>query len=212
MIDFEKLGNSVIEGDAQTAIELTTAGIEEGLGPDVVLNQGLIAGMTVVGARFKANEMFIPEVLLSARAMKSGLAILKPLLIECGIEPVGSIVLGTVRGDLHDIGKNLVSMMMQGAGFEVIDIGIDVSSDKFVEEAEKHNPDLIGMSALLTTTMTSMEGNIKALRDAGITAPVLIGGAPITQVFADQIGADGYGKDGVDAVEAAKVALGLESD
>lgn len=212
MIDLELLGECVIKGDAKTAVELTTTGIAEGMQPDVILNQGLIAGMTVVGIRFKAMEMFIPEVLLSARAMKSALAILEPLLVECGIKPMGIVMLGTVRGDLHDIGKNLVGMMLQGAGFEIVDLGVDVSSDKFVEAAEKHNPDVIGFSALLTTTMVMMERNIKALRDAGVTAPILVGGAPLSQVFADQIGADGYGKDGVRAVELTKEVLAPESD
>ena len=211
-MDLQKLGECVITGDAKTAIELTTAGIEEGMAPDTILNDGLIPGMTVVGVRFKAMEMFIPEVLLSARAMKASLALLEPLLIECGIKPIGIVMLGTVRGDLHDIGKNLVGMMLQGAGFEIIDLGVDVSTEKFVEEAQKHNPDVIGFSALLTTTMVMMERNIKALRKAGITAPILIGGAPISQVYADQIGADGYGKDGVQAVEITKEVLEAESD
>ncbi len=204
MADLQALADAVIKGDQATAVEITKSALEEGTGPKTVLEDGLIAGMDVVGARFKANEVYIPEVLIAARAMKSAMELLEPELAKAGIEPVGTFLIGTVQGDLHDIGKNLVAMMMKGAGFEVVDLGVDVSPEKFVEEAKARNTQLIGMSALLTTTMPGMEKTIKAIKGAGIPAKVMVGGAPVTQSYADKIGADGYAADAASAVDAAK--------
>lgn len=207
MADLKALAESVIKGDMKTAVELTTSALEAGVEPAKVLEEGLIAGMTVVGVRFKANEVYIPEVLIAARAMKMAMEILEPKLIESGIEPIGTAILGTVQGDMHDIGKNLVIMMLKGAGFDVTDLGVNVSPDKFVETAKETNAQIVGLSALLTTTMPAMETTIKALKDAGITSKVMIGGAPVTQDYADKIGADGYSPDAATAVDLAKSLL-----
>jgi 5-methyltetrahydrofolate--homocysteine methyltransferase len=204
MADLKALAEAVIRGDQNTAVEITKAAIDEGTAPKQVLDEGLIAGMDIVGARFKKNEVYIPEVLIAARAMKMAMEILEPELVKAGVEPVGKLLIGTVQGDLHDIGKNLVAMMLKGAGFEVIDLGVDVGPDKFIEQVKTSNAQLIGMSALLTTTMPGMEKTIKALKDAGISAKVMIGGAPVTQDFADKIGADGYAPDAASAVDIAK--------
>jgi 5-methyltetrahydrofolate--homocysteine methyltransferase len=169
-----------------------------------VLKDGLIAGMDVVGVRFKSNEIYIPEVLIAARAMKMAMQVLEPELVKAGVKPVAKFVIGTVQGDLHDIGKNLVAMMMKGAGFEVIDLGVDVTSEKFVERAKATGAQLVGMSTLLTTTMPKMEKTLKELRNAGLKAKVMIGGAPVTQNYADKIGADGYAADAASAVDVAK--------
>jgi len=160
--------------------------------------------MDVVGARFKKNEIYIPEVLIAARAMKMAMEVLEPELAKAGVEPIGKLLIGTVQGDLHDIGKNLVAMMLKGAGFEVIDLGVDVAPEKFVEEAKTRGVNLIGMSALLTTTMPGMEKTIKALQDANIGAKVMVGGAPVTQSFAEKVGAQGYAPDAASAVDTAK--------
>jgi 5-methyltetrahydrofolate--homocysteine methyltransferase len=204
MADLKALADAVIKGDQATAVEVTKTAIEEGMAAKTILNDGLIAGMNFIGARFKKNEVYIPEVLIAARAMKSAMELLEPELVKAGVEPVGKFLLGTVQGDLHDIGKNLVGMMLKGAGFDVIDIGVDVPSDKFIEEAKASGANLIGMSALLTTTMPAMENAVRALKDAGITAKVMIGGAPVTQAYADKIGADGYSADAASAVDVAK--------
>jgi 5-methyltetrahydrofolate--homocysteine methyltransferase len=204
MADLKALADAIIKGDQNTAVEITKAALEEGAEAESVLNDGLIAGMDVVGARFKKNEVYIPEVLISARAMKMAMEILGPELAKAGVEPVGTFLIGTVQGDLHDIGKNLVAMMLKGAGFEVNDIGIDVPAEKFVEQAKATDAQLIGMSALLTTTMPAMEKTLKAMREAGVTAKIMIGGAPVTQGYADKIGADGYAPDAASAVDAAK--------
>jgi 5-methyltetrahydrofolate--homocysteine methyltransferase len=172
-----------------------------------VLNDGLIAGMEVIGARFKKNEVYIPEVLIAARAMKMAMEILEPELIKAGVKPRGKFLIGTVQGDLHDIGKNLVAMMLKGAGFEVIDIGVDIRPEKFVEEAKAAGAQIIGMSALLTTTMPSIEKTLKAIKEAGIPAKIMIGGAPVTQGYADKIGADGYSPDAASAVDTAKAFI-----
>jgi 5-methyltetrahydrofolate--homocysteine methyltransferase len=163
--------------------------------------------MAVIGERFKKNECYVPEVLLSARAMKAGTAILKPVLTATGVKPMGRVVLGTVKGDQHDIGKNLVGMMLEGAGFEVIDLGVDTLPEKFVEAAKEKKPEIVAMSALLTTTMIHMKTTIEALKAAGLNVKTMIGGATITQGFADEIKADAYGKDGAIAVERAKELL-----
>jgi 5-methyltetrahydrofolate--homocysteine methyltransferase len=204
MADLKALADAVINGDQKTALEITKAALEEGTAAKDVLDNGLIAGMDVVGERFKKNEIYIPEVLISARAMKTAMAVLEPELVKAGVEPVGKLLIGTVQGDLHDIGKNLVAMMLKGAGFEVIDLGVDVGPEKFVEQVKAAKAQLIGMSALLTTTMPGMERTIKAVKDAGIPVKVMIGGAPVTQDYADRIGADGYAPDAASAVDLAK--------
>lgn len=204
MADLKALADAVIKGDQNTAVEITRAALEEGATAKTVLDEGLIAGMDVVGRRFKKNEIYIPEVLIAARAMKTAMALLEPELVKAGVEPIGKLVIGTVQGDLHDIGKNLVAMMLKGAGFEVIDLGVDISPEKFVEQARATGVHLVGMSTLLTTTMPGMEKTIKALNDANVSAKVMIGGAPVTQGYADKIGAHGYAPDAASAVDLAK--------
>jgi len=198
------LSEAVIKGDQNTAVEITKAALEEGTAAESILNEGLVAGMDIIGGRFKKNEVYIPEVLIAARAMKMAMEVLEPELAKAGVEPVGKFLIGTAKGDLHDIGKNLVAMMLKGAGFEVVDLGVDVAPEKFVEQAKSSGSQLIGISALLTTTMPGMEEVIKSLKDAGITAKVMIGGAPVTQAYADKIGADGYAADAASAVDVAK--------
>jgi len=204
MADLKALAEAVIRGDQNTAVEVTKAALDEGTAAKNVLDEGLIAGMDIVGARFKKNEVYIPEVLIAARAMKMAMEILEPELVKAGVEPVGKLLIGTVQGDLHDIGKNLVAMMLKGAGFEVVDLGVDVGPEKFVEQIKTSNAQLVGMSALLTTTMPGMEKTIRALKDAGVSAKVMIGGAPVTKDYADKIGADGYAPDAASAVDTAK--------
>jgi len=204
MADLKALADAVIKGNQSTAVEITKSALEEGTAAKNVLEQGLIAGMDVVGARFKNNEIYIPEVLIAARAMKMAMEILEPELVKAGVEPVGKFLIATVQGDLHDIGKNLVAMMLKGAGFEVIDLGVDVSPEKFVEQVKVKGVQLVGMSALLTTTMPGMEKTIKALKEAGVSAKIMIGGAPVTQGYANKIGADGYAADAASAVDMAK--------
>ena len=204
MADLQALADAVIKGDQNTAVEITKAALSEGTAAKSVLDEGLIAGMDIIGARFKKNEVYIPEVLIAARAMKMAMEILEPELAKAGVKPVGKLLIGTVQGDLHDIGKNLVAMMLKGAGFEVIDLGVDIGPDKFVEQAKVSGAQLIGMSALLTTTMPAMEKTITALKEAGISAKIMIGGAPVTQGYADKIGAHGYAPDAASAVDTAK--------
>mgnify|MGYP001447789900 FL=1 len=204
MADLKALADAVIRGDQATAVNVTKEALKEGTAPKRVLDEGLIAGMDVVGARFKKNEVYIPEVLIAARAMKMAMELLEPELVKAGVKPIGKLIIGTVQGDLHDIGKNLVAMMLKGAGFEVIDLGVDVSPEKFAAEAKARNVNLIGMSALLTTTMPGMEKTIKALQQAGIQAKIMVGGAPVTKSFADRIGAHGYAPDAASAVDTAK--------
>jgi len=204
MADINGLAEAIIQGNQNKVVELTRTALDEGVTAKKLLDDGFIAGMEVLGKRFKKNEVYIPEVLIAARAMKSAMELLKPELAKAGIEPVGKFLIGTVQGDLHDIGKNLVAMMLKGAGFEVTDIGVDIPPDKFVEYAAETGINLIGMSALLTTTMPAMERTIKALRDAGITAKIIVGGAPVTQEYADRIGANGYSPDAASAVDLAK--------
>jgi 5-methyltetrahydrofolate--homocysteine methyltransferase len=197
------------DGDMDAVEAATHKAIDDGMSPKEILDDGLIAGMDVVGRDFKAGDLFIPEVLLCARAMHAGLEILRPLLAESGVPAQGKLVIGTVAGDLHDIGKNLVSMMFQGAGFEVVDLGTDVSPEKFVETVRAENADLVGMSALLTTTMPSMKATIDAFIQAGLRdkVKVLIGGAPVTADYSEAIGADGYAPDAGAAVDAARELL-----
>ena len=202
----ETIYNAVLEGDAAGAKAGVNAALAAGVNPDTILKDGLIAAMGEVGRLFEENEYFVPEMLVAARAMQGGLAILKPHLAAGGSISAGKAVVGTVKGDLHDIGKNLVAMMLEGAGFEVIDLGTDVTPDKFVKAVIEHKPHVIGMSALLTTTMPSMSGTVKALQEAGVRdqVKVMIGGAPVTDGFARQIGADGYSPDASSAVRLAK--------
>ena len=204
-----QIKENLIKGKANDVKTLVTQALGQGLKPADILYQGLLAGMSVVGERFKKNEVYVPEVLIAARAMKAGMEILKPSLAAAGVQPLGTIVIGTVKGDLHDIGKNLVGMMLEGAGFRVIDAGINVEPAKFVEEASKNNATLIGVSALLTTTMTNMKAVVdcvKASEIAGKTK-VIIGGAPVTQAFCDEIGADGYAADAASGADLAKEIL-----
>ena len=205
-----KLAESIIAGNADNAEKLTIEALESGITPKDILG-GLTNGMDVVGVKFKNNEFYVPEVLIAARAMKSSMKILKPKLAETGVEPVGKIVLGTVKGDLHDIGKNLVSMMLEGAGFEVIDLGVDVSPDKFVAKLKETGVEAIALSALLTTTMIFMKKTIAAIEAAELKEKVkiLVGGAPVTQKFAEEIGADGYADDAASAVIEAKRLLNI---
>jgi 5-methyltetrahydrofolate--homocysteine methyltransferase len=204
MADLKALADAIIKGDQNTAVKLTNSALAEGTPPASVLNQGLIAGMDVIGDRFKKNEVYIPEVLIAARAMKSAMQILEPELVKAGVKPLGTLIIGTAQGDLHDIGKNLVAMMMKGAGFQVVDLGVDVPAEKFVQQAKSAGAQLIGISALLTTTMPGMEKTVKALRAAGLDSKVMVGGAPVTQGYADKIGADGYAADAASAVDLAK--------
>ena len=207
MADLQVLADAVIKGDQRTAVETTQQALDEGMNPATILGDGLIAGMNVIGIRFKANEVYIPEVLIAARAMKMAMEILEPKLIEAGVEPLGKAMIGTVQGDLHDIGKNLVVMMLKGAGFEVLDVGVDVAPDVFVEKAKESGVQIVGLSALLTTTMPSMEKTIQAIKNAGLSVKTMIGGAPVTQDYADKIGADGYAPDAASAVDLAKSLL-----
>lgn len=207
MADLKALGDSIIKGDQKTAVEITQQALDEGMAPKSILEDGLIAGMAIMGARFKANEVYIPEVLIAARAMKMAMEILEPKLAEAGVKPLAKAMVGTVQGDLHDIGKNLVIMMLKGAGFEVVDVGVDVTSEKFVEEAKTSGATIVGLSALLTTTMPAMEAAVKALKDSGLSIKVMIGGAPVTQGYADKVGADGYAADAASAVDVAKALL-----
>lgn len=209
MVNLDVISEALQRGDAEKVEELVKKSLEENLTPKKILEDGLIKGMGIIGAKFKKNEVYVPEVLIAARAMHAGMNILKPKLIETGVENIGIVAIGTVKGDLHDIGKNLVKMMLEGAGFEVIDLGIDVSVDKFVEAVKEHKPNIIAMSALLTTTMVNMPEVIKALEAAGLREKVkiMIGGAPITQNYADQIGADGYSPDAASAVDKAKAFI-----
>ena len=204
MADLQGLADAVIKGNQSEAVRLTQEALGEGVGPKKVLEDGLIAGMNVIGVRFKANEVYIPEVLISARAMKMAMEILEPQLAAAGVDPVGKALIGTVQGDLHDIGKNLVVMMLKGAGFHVEDIGVDVAPDIFVEKIKDSQVSIVGLSALLTTTMPAMEKTVQAIRDAGLGCKIMIGGAPVTQNYADTIGADGYAADAASAVDVAK--------
>ena len=206
MADLNALAKNVINGKAPEVENLVKEALDENMPVGDILNKGLIAGMNVVGTKFKNNEFYVPEVLIAARAMKAGMALISPLLAESGIEPVGKVAIGTIQGDLHDIGKNLVLMMFEGTGFKVIDLGIDVSPEKFVEAIKEQNPQIVAMSALLTTTMPSMKTTIDAIKEAGLrdSVKIMIGGAPVTQHYADEIGADGYARDAASGADTAK--------
>ncbi|MFC2156363.1 corrinoid protein [Acidobacteriota bacterium] len=200
MQTLEQIAQNVVTGEAEQVASLTQQALDENATALDILDKGLVAGMTIVSEKFKSNEMFIPEVLVSAKAMKAGMELIKPLLAEANIEPKGKVVIGTIQGDLHDIGKNIVAMLLEGAGFEVVDLGADVPIDNFIQSAKKEEADIVGMSALLTTTMVNMKAVIEGLDEK---VKVMIGGAPVTQTFADQIGAHGYAPDASDAIDLA---------
>lgn len=210
MAKYQELADAIIAGDNVKSKEIAEKLVGEGVAATEVLNEGLVPGMDVVGARFKANEMYIPEVLIAARAMHAAMDIIKPLLSESGATSKGTVVVGTVAGDLHDIGKNLVCMMLEGGGYNVVDIGVDVPSEKFVEEVKNNKADVLGLSALLTTTMPAMKEVIDALKADSETSStkVMVGGAPLTQEYADSIGASGYAPDASSAVDVAKQLIG----
>jgi len=209
MSTLEEMADAIIKGNIGVpakADELVKRALDEGTSVKDILQKGLIGGMGVIGERFKKCEVYVPEVLIAARAMKGAMAVLKPLLAESDIESPGTVVIGTVKGDLHDIGKNLVAMMLEGAGFNVVDIGIDVPPEKFIEEAKKAGAHVVAMSALLTTTMPGMKTTIEAIKgsDIGGAVKTVIGGAPVTQAYADEISADGFAPDAASAVDAVK--------
>ena len=204
MADFDVLKTAMKSGKVADVRKLVDGLLADGVAAQDILNSGLLEAMSEVGQRFKKNEVFVPEVLVAARAMKAGTELLKPHLIKAGVQAIATAVMGTVKGDLHDIGKNLVIMMLEGAGFAVIDAGVDVAPEKFVALAKEHNAKIVGLSALLTTTMPSMKGAVEAIRAAGVPAKVIIGGAPVTQAYCDAIGADGYSADAASAAELAK--------
>lgn len=202
----QKIYEAVIDGDMEGVKECVNAALSNGKAPGVILTEGMIAAMAEVGRRYETGDFFVPEMLVSARAMKSGLEILRPMLANSGVHAVGKVAIGTVKGDLHDIGKNLVAMMLEGAGFEINDLGVDITPEKFVEVVKVTKPDIVALSALLTTTMQNMKTTIEALEAAGLRdqVKVIIGGAPVTQDYANLIGADGYSSDASRAVSVAK--------
>ncbi|HOJ83101.1 MAG TPA: corrinoid protein [Bacillota bacterium] len=203
---FEDIYNNVLIGEVDGVKSRIQKALDEGAKPAEIINRGLIRAMDEVGARMRAGEMFVPEVLIAAEAMKEGLAVVKPLL-EGESYAIGKVVIGTVAGDLHDIGKNLVAMLLESSGFTVVDLGVDVSPESFVEAAAEHQPQIVGLSALLTTTMVAMEETVKALREKSPQIKTMVGGAPVSEEFARQIGAGGYAPDGASAVELAKRLL-----
>jgi 5-methyltetrahydrofolate--homocysteine methyltransferase len=207
MTDLSALTSAVEAGDRKTAVTVTQAAIDDGIGPQAILD-AMTRAMEVVGGKFSRNELYVPEMLISARAMKEATALLEPLLVKAGIKPLHTAVIGTVKGDLHDIGKNLVGMMWKGAGIAVVDLGSNVSAEQFVSAAKEHEASLIGVSALLTTTMVGMKAVVAAVREAGLSTKVLVGGAPLTPEFAASIGAHGYAPDAASAVDVAKGLLG----
>jgi len=205
----QDIKDALMKGDRDSVVKFTKAALDSGIEIKDILNNGLIVGMEIIGKKFKANEIFIPEVLISAKAMHAGMAILEPHFLKCGIKPIGKVAIGTVKGDLHDIGKNIVSMMLKGACFEIKDFGIDVPPQKFVDAAKVGDIDIIALSSLLTTSMNSMRDTINSLKAAGLRdkVKIMVGGAPVTQEFADSIGADCYAKDAAVAVDRAKELL-----
>lgn len=208
--ELKALAQAILEGKRNEAVDLTQKLVNAGVTPKQILDEGLIAGMSVAGEKFKNGEYFVPEILVAARAMKAAMEILRPLLVATDVQPIGTMVIGTVRGDLHDIGKNLVAMMVEGAGFKVVDLGVDVTADKFIAAAKEHNAQIVGMSALLTTTMTYIPEVIKAFDAEGLRPKIklIVGGAPVTQEWANQIGADAYAPDAATAVDKCKELLG----
>ena len=197
---------ALIKGDQHEVDRLSKLALDSGFSANDILDDGLIAGMAIVGVKFRDNVIFVPEVLIAARAMKAGMAHIEPILSESGVEPIGTVIMGTVKGDLHDIGKNLCIMMLRGAGFVVHDLGVDTSPEEFIDAVHEHQAKVLGMSALLTTTMPNMGRTIQAFEDEGLREEVriMVGGAPVTQDFAEDMGADGYGKDAISCVDMAK--------
>jgi 5-methyltetrahydrofolate--homocysteine methyltransferase len=210
-MDLDALKEAVILGDVKGSILLTEVAIQAGHSPQKILDEALAPAMEIVGDKFRCNEVYVPEVLVAARAMKKSLALLKPLLTQTGVKPVATAVIGTVKGDLHDIGKNLVCMMLEGAGFEVVDVGADVTPEKFVQAVKDTKAQILGISTLLTTTMLGMKDVLRALEQADLRkqVKVMVGGAPVTQSFADEIGADAYGESAAVAADKAKELLGI---
>jgi len=206
----EQIASNLYQGEDEVVADLVRQGLDQEVSPAELLNGGLIAGMDEVGRDFKAGDLYVPEVLIAARAMRAGMSILRPLLAEGDVPSAGKYIVGTVQGDLHDIGKNLVKMMLEGAGFETIDLGTDVSPDEFVAAVREHQPQIVGMSALLTTTMPGMKATIEGLEEAGLrdTVKIMVGGAPLTAAFAEQIGADAYAPDAATAVDVARSLVG----
>lgn len=211
MPDLQALREAVLRGDWKTARSITEEALQAKMDPLTILNESLVPAMNEVGRKFECNQFFVPELLLAARAMKASLELLRPLMAERGTEPVGRAVVGTVKGDLHDVGKNLVASLLEGGGFEVIDLGVNVPPEKFVAAVRDKKAQIVGLSALLTTTMPSMKLTVEAFKAAGLRdqVKILIGGAPVTQRFADEIGADGYGENAPSAVTLARRCLGL---
>lgn len=201
---------AVAAGNRKDTARLTQELLDAGVEPQVIVEKGLVPGMSIIGEKFAANEIFVPEMLIAARSMKGALALLEPLLADAGVKPEHTVVIGTVQGDLHDIGKNLIAMMWKGAGFEVIDLGTNVPAEKFLAAAQEHNASVVGLSSLLTTTMPTMREVVKVLREAGLTkTKIVVGGAPITPTFATEIGADGYAADAGSAVAVARELMGI---
>ena len=208
-----EIAHKLIIGDQHSVDELTKKALDDGFTANTILDDGLISGMAIVGIKFRDNIIFVPEVLIAARAMKAGMTHIEPILSASGIEPIGTIIMGTVKGDLHDIGKNLCIMMLRGAGFTVHDLGVDTQSEEFIEAVMEHEAQLLGMSALLTTTMPNMGKTIDAFEETGIRSEVkiLVGGAPVSQELADAMGADGYGKDAIECVDLAKKFVAIKN-
>ncbi|MCC6585532.1 MAG: corrinoid protein [Bryobacterales bacterium] len=209
MADLQNLYEAVLNGNTKLAVDTTRQALEEGADPVVLVTQYMIPAMDEVGRRYECEDYFVPELLLSARAMKGSLELIRPLLVASGAQPRGRVVVGTVKGDLHDIGKNLVAAMLEGSGFEVIDLGADVSPERFIEAAKQHNADIVCLSALLTVTMPSMKKTVDAFQAAGLrdSVKIMVGGAPVTARFAAEIGADGYGENARVAVEMARMLV-----
>ena len=207
---YERISTAIMEGDADKTAKLVQRGIDQELAAKDILDNAMVVGMGEVGVRFKAGDMFVPEVLMSADSMQAGLEVLRPHLVASGVKLIGKILMGTVKGDLHDIGKNLVNMMCEGAGFEIIDIGFNVDPEKFIEAIKEHQPDVVGMSAMLTTTMRAMAQTIKAIEEAGLRdqVKIMVGGAPVDAAFAERIGADGYGSNAPAGSDLAKKFVG----
>jgi len=209
MTGLEELAQRVLEGDEPGVRSQVNSLLSEGCDPRLIISDGLIGGMNIVGPLFKSGEMYVPEVLIAARAMKAGMSIIKPLIADADIPKEGKIIIGTVKGDLHDIGKNLVSIMLEGVGFEVVDLGVDISPDTFIKAIKKERPNIVAISALLTSTMSAMKETIEAIDQEGVhgDCKVIVGGAPVTQEFADEIGADGFAPDGASAAELCRRLL-----
>jgi 5-methyltetrahydrofolate--homocysteine methyltransferase len=209
MDKMNEIAENLVQGKNEVTKELVREALDEGLDAEKILREGLLTGMSIVGDKFKKGEFYLPEVILAARTMKTSMEVLRPILISKNVKSLGVVVMGTVKGDLHDIGKNLVNMMLEGAGFEVIDLGIDVPKEKFIQVIKERQPNILGLSALLTTTMPAMKGVITALENSGLRerVRVMVGGASITEEYADKIGADGYAREAASAVDKAKELL-----